>query len=208
MKSVCPSNFISKSGHHQFYRSMPVQCNENCENKKVANNIREAECDTEECYHDGGDCTKEMDFAKKSSFVDRRSFYKASLDFNNFLLNKNFNPKNRRMVPHMPLIRVILGKFIKSLPANDSLLDLRYRILNQKFSGNNPTYDLQQIYFEKDGRKLQSSMGKFKPDEVPVKRKSSICLLLPKLCLGIVFFASRNNHSQQNYPRQRVQIPL
>ena len=121
MKPVCSSHFISKSGYHQFYRSMPVQCNENCENKKVANNICEAECDTEECYHDGGDCTREMDFAKKSSFVDRRSFYKASLDFNNFLLNKNFSPKNRRMVPHMPLIRVILGKIISSLPANDSL---------------------------------------------------------------------------------------
>ena len=108
MKPICPSHFISKSGHHQFYRSMQVQCNEKCENEKIANKICEAECNTLECYHDGGDCTEILE--TKSSLVDRRSFYKASLDFNNLVLNKNFSPRNRRMVPHMPLIRVVLRK--------------------------------------------------------------------------------------------------
>ena len=106
LKPICPSHFISTSDHHQFYKSMPVQCNENCENEKVANKICDAECNTPECYHDGDDCTEDLNV--KSSFVDQRSFYKASLDFNNLLLNKNFSPKNRRMVPHMPLTRVIL----------------------------------------------------------------------------------------------------
>ena len=108
MKPICPSHFISKSGHHQFYRSMPVQCNEKCENEKIANKVCEPECNTLECYHDGGDCPETLEI--KSSLVDTRSFYKASLDFNNLVLNKNFIPWNRRMVPHMPLIRVVLRK--------------------------------------------------------------------------------------------------
>ena len=82
----------------------------------IANKICEPECNTLECYHDGGDCPEIPEL--KPSLVDRRSFYKASLDFNNLLLNKNFSPKNRRMVPHMPLIRVVLRTATMMLVTN------------------------------------------------------------------------------------------
>ena len=115
MKPICPSAFISDSGYHQFYRSKAVQCNSKCENNKLANGICDAQCNTPVCYHDGGDCDVinsecEFDDIGRDETLDsksndkKRSFYKASLDFNNLIFNKKFGPKNRQMVPHMPLI--------------------------------------------------------------------------------------------------------